>query len=466
MKNQEKFDIVVIGSGPGGYPAAIRASHHGKKVALIEKSEIGGTCLNRGCIPSKALIAAAETLSTVQKAEAFGIQVKDIAFDFGKFIDRAENIVTSMRKSLTNLILASGTTIIRGEAKFVGPKTLEVKGENALSIEADKIIIAAGSEPRSIKAFPFDGEKVLSSTDILKLKKLPKTMAIVGGGVIGCEFASLFSKLGVKVILIEMLEQILPQECVSLSKHLSKAFVKKGIEIQTGVSVEGIRKEGDGVIVTLSSKKTFTADLALVAVGRSMNLQSLALDVPGIRLNSPIEVFVDERMETNVKGIYAIGDIASKWWLAHVATHQGLVAADNASGINATMHYNAIPNVIFTDPEIASCGLSEKEAKAKGLDVKVVEFPYKALGKAEALGKTDGFFRLVVNPSTGEILGGQVAGNEASILIAEVALMIQNELTFESVAETIHAHPTLSEGWMECAFLAMNTPLHLPKGRN
>lgn len=456
----QKFDIVVIGGGPGGYPAAIRAAGRGKKVALVEAKELGGTCLNRGCIPSKALIAGAELLEEIRHADSFGIKTGPVSIDYSFLVDRKDKIVAKIRKSLEGLIQANGIHVIKGFAKLVSPTMIEISGHE--TIEADKIILATGSEPRSIGAFPFDGKKILDSTDLLNLKILPKKLLIVGGGVIGCEFASLFQLLGVEIVILEMLPSLLPMECPSVSSALTKAFQKRGMTIKTQAKVEKIQTTDQGVKAFLASQETFEADLALIAVGRQMNLEGLNLEKLGIRLNNPSEVAVNEKMETSVPGIYAIGDIASKWWLAHVATHQGLVAADNACGTFAKMHYEAIPNVIFTVPEIASVGLSLDEAKKKGFTAIIGQFPFMALGKSQTSGHTEGFAQVVIAQETGQILGAQVVGYEASNLIAEMALAIQNELTVESIHETIHAHPTLSESWLEAALIASDIPVHFP----
>lgn len=456
----QKFDIVVIGGGPGGYPAAIRAAQRGKKVALIEGSALGGTCLNRGCIPSKALIAGAELLEEIRNAGHFGIQTGPISIDYSALVTRKDLIISKIRKSLEGLIKNNGIQVIKGFAKLVSSKRIEIADQEA--IEADKIIIATGSEPRSMGAFPFDGKKIIDSTDLLNLKELPKKLLIVGGGVIGCEFASMFQLLGVEIVILEMLSSLLPMECPSVSSALTKAFQKRGILIKTESKVEKIDATDQGVKAWLASQETFEADLALIAVGRRMNLDCLNVEKLGIRLNTPSEIAVNEKMETNIPGIYAVGDIASKWWLAHVATHQGLVAADNACGISSKMHYEAIPNVIFTRPEIATVGLSIEEAKEKGFTPVLGQFPFSALGKSQASNHTDGFAQIVVAEETGQILGAQVVGHEASNLIAEIALAIQNELTIESIQETIHAHPTLSESWLEAALIASKFPVHFP----
>lgn len=453
-----KFDIAVIGSGPGGYPAAIRAAQLGKKVALIEGAEMGGTCLNRGCIPSKALIAGAELLEEIKHAEFFGIKVASLSFDYAALVARKDQIVTKIRKSLEGLISANGITVIRGYAKFLSKNELEVGSQKII---ADQVIIASGSEPRNIGAFPFDDKKILDSTAILNITTLPKKIVIVGGGVIGCEFASLFNLLGVEIAIVEMLPSILPMECPSVSSTLTKAFQKRGIAIETSAKVEKIQISNSGICVDLGQKK-IEGDIALVAVGRSMNLSSLGLDKIGVQLKNPSEIAVNEKMETSISGIYAVGDVASKWWLAHVATHQGIVAADNACKKPAVMHYNAIPNVIFTVPEIATVGRYLDQAKQEGFKAVIGQFPFMALGKSQSMNHTDGFAQVVIDETTGQILGAQVVGYDASTLIAEMALAIQNELTIECIHETIHAHPTLSESWLEASLIAGGLPIHFP----
>lgn len=462
---KKKFDIAVIGSGPGGYPAAIRCAQRGKKVALIEAGAIGGTCLNRGCIPSKALIAAAEVLETVQHAEKFGITTGPISFDYSKMVERKDQVVAQIQKGLIQLIASNGIEVIKGKASFISPKVLEIQGSEPQTIEADKIIIASGSEPRSIQAFPFDGEKIIDSTDLLNLNTLPKKIVIIGGGVIGAEFASLFSLLGVNVTVIEMLASLLPMEAPSVSSFLARTLIKRGVQIETNAEVKSITRVSEGVEVLLASGATIKADIAAVAVGRKMNLDALNLNNALVKLKSPSQVEVNNKMETTSPGIYAVGDIASKWWLAHVATHQGIVAADNACGVSSHISYEAIPNVIFTSPEIATVGISFEEATKNGLKATLSQFPMKALGKSVARGLTEGFSQVVVEEKTGKILGAQVVGDGASILISEMAVAIQNELTIECIGETIHAHPTLSEGWMESAFISMDLPIHLPPKR-
>lgn len=462
--DEKKFDVCIIGSGPGGYPAAIKLAQHGKKVALIEAQEIGGTCLNRGCIPTKALLANAEMLAHVRKAKDFGIQVEGVKFDFTAMQKRKDETVKNLKKSLEGLILANNITILRGYASFIGPNKLEVKGKDNCIATSPHIIIATGSEPKEIPAFSFDGALIHSSTSILELEKLPEKLAIVGGGVIGCEFASLYNDLGVKVTIIEMLDRIIPLEAPALSQALAKSFTSRGIDIQTGVAVASIQKGAKGVKIQLANKKEIDASCALIAIGRSLNSDKLGLEKAGVKVERG-QIVVDDTMKTSAAGIWAIGDVTGKSLYAHVATHQGVVAAENILGHKARMNYDAVPGVIFTNPEIGSCGLTVEEATKRGYKAKLASYPFQALGKAQAARQTEGFAQIVIDEKTGQILGGQVIGHEAGIMLAPIAYAIANELTIECITETIHAHPTLSEAWMEAAFLLQDAPLHYPPVR-
>ncbi|MBA2728382.1 MAG: dihydrolipoyl dehydrogenase [Parachlamydiaceae bacterium] len=463
MQNQQNFDVVVLGGGPGGYPAAIKASQSGKSVALIDPNDLGGTCLNRGCIPSKILIANAEFYKRIQEAEKFGVKIgNNLSFDYAVMAERKDKIVAKKRKGLEGLIRANPIVHIQGMGKFTSPHTLKVVGKDNVILEAKKVIIATGSEPRNMSAFPFDHVKILDSTSLLALKSLPKSLVIVGGGVIGCEFASLYNTLGVEVTIVEMLNSILPMESQAVISHLSKNFLNRGIKILTQAAVKGIVTNDDGVIVTLAEGETISASMALVAVGRTLNTSNIGLDAAGVIVEKNGIIAVNDKMETNVPSIYAVGDISSTFWLAHVATRQGLVAGENAVGGNAHMSYAAVPSVIFTDPEIGSVGLSLEAAKEKGYNAVVGAFPFAALAKSEAINETDGFAQIVIDKDTGQILGAQVVGFEASSLIAEMVVAITNELTVESITESIHAHPTIAEAWLEAALQADGTPLHLP----
>lgn len=464
---RKKFDLAVIGAGPGGYPAAIKAAQNGKTVALIEAKELGGTCLNRGCIPSKALIASAEVLQKIQEAEEMGIAVGSVSFDYAKMVQRKDAVVQKIRKSLEGLIASNKIVLYRGFAKFTAPKVLKILGEggNSETIYAEHVIIATGSEPRNMPAFPFDYKKVHDSTSLLELRQLPKKIVIIGGGVIGCEFASLYSILGVQVTVLEMMPRLIPLEAEVVSHALAKAFARKKIQVETSMLVEAIDTSGEGVLVKCAGDKTFKADIALVAVGRMVNSAGIGLEQAGVLVGDNGLISVNEKMETSVPGIYAIGDVATRWWLAHVATHQGLVAASNAIGHPAEMNYQAVPSVIFTTPEIATVGMPLERALKEGYQATLGVFPFQALGKSQATLQTDGFAQIVIDKRTGQVLGAQVVGHEASALIAEMAIVIANELTVECITETIHAHPTIAEAWMEAAFISEEKPLHWPSSR-
>ncbi len=462
---EKKFDVVVLGGGPGGYPAAIRAAQNGKSVALVEAAEVGGTCLNRGCIPTKALIANGEALHKIRTAEEFGITVKEVSFDYSKMNARKDRIVDQVRTSLEGLIASNKVKLIRGYGRFVGPHDIKVTGQDSCLISAKSIIIATGSEPRNMAAFPFDHERVHSSTSILQLTKLPKSLVIVGGGVIGCEFASLYQVLGVELIVLEALGQILPLESVGVSDTLRKAFDSKGIQVETSVAVQSIERTESGVRVHCGGSNFYEAEMALVAIGRIRNTTDIGLEKAGVVVNDNGEVPTTDEMRTNVPHIYAVGDITRNWWLAHVASHQGLVAADNATGKPALMHYNSVPAVIFTQPEIGTVGLTLEKAIDAGYKATVGSFPFAYLGKSLANNETVGFAQIVSDRATGQILGAQVVGFEAATLVAEMGVAIANELTLESITATIHAHPTIAEAWLEAALQANGTPLHLPPKR-
>jgi dihydrolipoamide dehydrogenase len=459
---RKKCDIAIVGAGPGGYIAAIEAARHGKAIALIDKGFLGGTCLNIGCIPTKTLLAHAALLHQVKRAAEFGIQTGPISFSYAAMKMRKDRVVKKLRASLEGLLRTHGIEIFTGVASFEGPRELKVQGKDTLYITAPHIILATGSTPLDIPAFPCDHKQVLNSTSILEITQLPKSLAIIGGGYIGCEFASLFAELGVKVTILEALPSIVATQGTSVSSFLTKAFTQKGIEIMTNTQVLSIDRSPSGTQIHLASGKSLSTELTLVAAGRRVASDTLALAHAGLSWDERGCLPVNDKMETAVPGIFAIGDMTGKAMLAHVASHQGVVAAKNACGQSALMHYEAVPAVIFTLPEIARVGLSAEEAKAQGHAIVQGAFPFQALGKAEASLDTEGFTEIIADAKTGQILGALAIGHEASNLIAEMALAIQNELLLESVVETIHAHPTLAESWHEAATLALGMPIHLP----
>lgn len=465
MSESKKFDVVVIGAGPGGYVAAIRAAQNGRSVALIEKEALGGTCLHRGCIPKKALLASAEMLEKVRHAEEFGISVGAITFDYAKMNARKQAVVDKICASLGQLIATNHIQVFKGTGKFLSPTEIKVVGENSAILQADKVIIATGSEPRNMSAFPFDFEYVHSSTSIMALNKLPKRIAIIGGGYIGCELAGLYKTMDCDVSIIEAMPTILPMEAPSVVQALTRVYEKQKIALHTQAVVEKIEKVSGGIEVCLAGGKRIAADIALVAIGRELNTKGIGLEAAGVIVDSKGAIPVTDRMETNVPGIYAIGDITAKWMLAHVASHQGVVAANNACGVSCRLHYHAVPSVIFTTPEIASVGMSLEQAIKEGRNASVGQFPFTALGKAQAALETEGFAQIIIDKTTRQILGAQVVGHEASGIIGEMALAISNELTLDEVIETIHPHPTIAEVWLEAGMLAADMPIHLPPKR-
>ena len=462
MTENKRFDIAVIGSGPGGYVAAIKAAQTGKKVALIERDQIGGVCLNYGCIPTKTLIANAEVLHQVKRAEEFGISVGSISFDYRKMKERKDGVIKKIRTSLEGLIRSNKIEIIMGSASFIDRNHLKIMGQTSAIIEADKIIIATGSKPMDIPSLPCDHKRVFNSTSILEMTQLPKSMVIIGGGYIGCEFASLYAELGVQVTIVEALDAIVKLQGKTISDALLRIFMKRGINVELGSGVKQIEEGPASLKIHLDNGKTIESEIALISIGRSVVSDQLKVENAGLSLDAKGRIAVDSRMQTSVDGIYAIGDVTGKLMLAHVASHQGIVAAQNACGQNSYMHYHAVPAVIFTSPEIGMVGMALEEAKAEGYNAKAAQFPLQALGKAQATKDVDGFALIVFDGGSNQILGAQVIGHGASDLISEMALAIQNELTLECVTQTIHAHPTMAEAWLEASLIASGMPIHFP----
>jgi dihydrolipoamide dehydrogenase len=463
---KQSFDLVILGSGPGGYVAAIRAAQKGLNVALVEAGELGGVCLNRGCIPSKTLIANANLVSKIRHADQFGIQIPNFSFDYAQMKERKDSVVLNIRKGLEGLIKSNKIQIIRGYGKFISPHEMQVNGEDHVVIEAKNFIIASGSEPRALPHIPYDYERIHDSTSALNLTKLPKSMAIIGGGVIGCEFASMHQALGVKVSIFEMLPNILPLEGKNVSNFLLSSFKKRGIDVHLEAKITEIKKESSHLTICLEDGSSYESEMALVSVGRKFNTDNIGIENTGVIVKENGTIPTNSQLRTNVPHIYAIGDVTGLWILAHVASHQGIVAADNCAGHNARINYAAVPSVIFTNPEIGSLGLTLEQAIEKGYNATIGKFPFSALGKSQAMMETEGFAQIVIDKNTEEILGAQVIGAGAATLIAELALAINNELTVHSITETIHAHPTTAEAWLEAALGSIGDPIHLPpKGK-
>ncbi len=448
----QEFDIVVIGGGPGGYVGAIRAAQLGAKVALIEKDALGGTCLNRGCIPTKALYYSAKTISTIKKAAEFGVTIGEVVFDIAKAVERKDDVVKKLVGGVGQLLKGNGVTVINGTGSIeaIGKVKVEKKDGTTEVIGAKNIIIATGSEPAMIPAFKIDRENVITSTEALNLKKLPKSILIIGGGVMGCEFANIFAKFGSSVKVVELLPTILSTEDKQVVRVIAKAFKDAGIEVYTEANVEGVEVTADGVKTRLKDGKEFLTEKALVTIGRSFNSTGIGLEKAGVEVEKG-RIKVNDKMETNVKGIYAIGDVTGQMLLAHVASAGAIVAVENALGKEKWMDYSAVPGGIFTDPEIASVGLREKDAEAKGIKITVGRFPYAASGKALVMGETEGFMQLIAEEGTDRVLGATIVGAHATDLIGEVAVVVKGGGKLKHITETIHAHPTLPEIILEAA---------------
>jgi dihydrolipoamide dehydrogenase len=443
------YDVVILGAGPGGYVAGLRAAQLGATVCLVEKDAVGGTCLNRGCIPSKALIHSAALWKRAKESGAFGVTASDWSFDWGKAQNRKSEIVNYQVKGVHTLLGAAKVDVKQGVGSLVDARTVKVSANGAgETVTGKAIIIASGSEPVGIPGVQVDGERVLTSTEALQLPELPRTFLIVGGGVIGMEFASMLSSLGTRVIVVEMLPQILAMEDPMLVRVLQGALQKQGVAFHVNTKVEKVESTPSGVRVQISADTGLEAERILIATGRALNSNGIGLEAAGVKVERGA-IQVNERMETSVPGIYAIGDVTGISLLAHVASRQGLVAAVNATGGHATMEYSAIPNCIYTDPEIASVGLSEPQAKEEGRAVKVGRFNFAALGKAMCIGETAGMVKVVAEAQTGRVLGVGIVGARATDIIAEGVLAVRHGLTAAQVAEAIHAHPTLPEAVAE-----------------
>ncbi|HKJ81204.1 MAG TPA: dihydrolipoyl dehydrogenase [Ignavibacteriaceae bacterium] len=465
----EKYDIAVLGGGPGGYVAAIRAAQLGFKTAVIDKDKLGGICLNWGCIPTKSLLKNAEIYDNVKNhGEEFGITAKELKFDFSKIIKRSRDISDKITKNVEMLVKKNKIDRINGFGKLVSKNQIDIlddKGKKTNSINADKIIIATGASPRSVPSIPIDRKNILTSTEAMNLPEQPKELIVIGAGAIGIEFAYFYSVLGTKVTVIEMLDSILPIEDKEVSDTLARSFRKRKIDIFTKTSVEKAEVKGKKIEVTINTngeKKKLTADKVLSAIGVTGNVEGFGLKELGVELHKN-HIKVDKSTyETNVKGIYAIGDVIGPPWLAHVASAEGIHCVEKIKGLNPPdISYDTIPGCTYCQPQVASVGLTEAKAKEAGYEVKIGKFPFMASGKAFAVGEREGFVKFITDAKYGEILGVHIIGSEATELIAEATLAKSLEATAESVLKTIHAHPTLSESVMEAAAAVFNESIHI-----
>lgn len=462
-----KADVAVIGGGPGGYVAALRAEQLGAKVILIEKDRIGGICLNWGCIPTKALLHSAEVLKTAQEAATFGVVVGEPRLDWATAQARKQEVVDQLVGGVKMLLDRAGIEVLKGQARFLSPHLLEVDlADRKERLEARNVIVAPGSLPIELPIPGLNQPGVLDSTGALSLDELPESILTIGGGAIGVEFASLFNTLGVKVIIVEMLSRLVPTADHHIGGALEWVLDERGVEIYTEAQVTAIEGAAGKLVSTVATKdgeQKIETEKVLLAVGRRPNVENLGLEAAGIRYDKRKGIAVDKNMRTNVPGLYAIGDVVGGAMLAHVASKEGVVAAEDALGLDSHMDYRVVPNCIFSDPEAASVGLSEEEALAQGYQVKIGRFPFNGNGKALIQGQPQGFVKVVAEAQYGEILGLHVVGAHASDLILEGGLALTMEATLDEIEATIHAHPTLGEALAEAVLNAKGRAIHLPK---
>jgi dihydrolipoamide dehydrogenase len=465
MKN---YDVIVIGAGPGGYVAAIRAAHNGLKTAIVERDQrLGGTCLLRGCIPTKSLLHSADLLQSMRHAKDFGIIAKDIDFDFGGVQKARETQVSKGAAGVAYLMKKNKIDVLAGHGRLSGANAVAVTqaGGDIETYGAQHIVLATGSVPRHIPSIKVDGKHFVTSDEILELKKPPKSLIILGAGAVGCEFASVYNRFGTKCTIVEMQDTLVPVEDIDVSREFTKLLKKRGIGAYTGTQFEKAEVKGGIVHATLrQGDKVWVeeAEMILVAVGRAPVTQDVGLDALGITRDKGGYITVDGLMRTAVPNIYAIGDVVRTPWLAHVASAEAVVAADHIAGKpTQPLDYNKVPGCTYTDPEIGSVGLTERGAIAQGYTVKVGKFPFAAVAKARILGEGDGFVKIIADAKYDEILGVHIIGPHATDLIAEACVALQLECTTEELAHTIHAHPTLAESVLEAAHATLGRPMHL-----
>lgn len=463
MKN---YDVIVIGSGPGGYVAAVRAAHNGLKTAIVEKDKrLGGTCLLRGCIPTKSLLHSADLLEDLRHAKDHGIIAGEVDFDFAGVQKAREKQVVKGAAGVEYLMKSNKIDVIVGHGKLQDRNTVVVQGESNETLKAKRIILATGSVVRNIPGVKLDGKHFVSSDEILELKKPPKSLIVLGAGAVGVEFASVYSRFGSKVTVVEMQDGLVPIEDSDVSKEFERLFRKKGIAAYTGTKLEKAEVKAGEVEVTLATKdKSWSekAEMLLVAIGRAPVTAEVGLQAVGVKMDKGGFVEVDSLMRTSVDNIYAIGDIVRTPALAHVASAEGILAADHIAQKHVQpLNYLQVPSCTYSDPEVGSIGLTERAAKDKGYTVKVGKFPFSAVPKARIGGNTDGFVKIVSDAKYDEVLGVHIIGPHATDLIAEAGVALRLECTTEELAHTIHAHPTLAEGVLEAAHAAMGRPIHM-----
>jgi len=462
-----KYDIIILGSGPGGYVAAIRASQLGKKVAIVEKAELGGICLNWGCIPTKSLLKSAQVLNYAKHAADYGVKIDgDINPDLAEMVKRSRGVADGMSKGVQFLLKKNKVEVIAGIGKVLPGSKVEVvdKDGGTATYEAENIIIATGARSRELPNLPQDGKKIIGYRDALVLDKMPKSMVVVGSGAIGSEFAYFFNSLGVEVTLVEFLSNVVPLEDVEVSKALARSFKKAKMKVMLDSSVEKVDTTGDVCKVSIKTKKGIVevdAEIVLSAVGITTNIEGIGLEEVGIETENG-KLKVDDFYQTNIPGYYAIGDIVHGPALAHVASHEGITCVEKIAGKDVEpIDYGNIPACTYTSPEVASVGMTDVQAKEAGYDIKVGKFPFTASGKASAAGKKDGFVKVVFDAKYGEWLGCQMIGENVTEMIAEVVVARKLETTGHEIIKSVHPHPTMSEAVMEAVADAYDEVIHL-----
>jgi len=463
-----EFDICVIGSGPGGYVAAIRAAQLGFSTAIVEKRHLGGVCLNIGCIPTKALLRSAEVYESIAHADDYGINVEEYSANFGGIIDRSRKVANKMSKGVQFLMKANDIEVFEGKGVFESTEQIKVvddDGETQDEIKADKFIIATGARPRQLPDLEIDGEKIIDSERAMQLDNQPEKMVVMGAGAIGVEFAYFYDSIGTDVTLVELKDSLVPVEDKEVGKALGKMYKKKGMTIKTGSTVDGIEDDGDGVKVTIKTgdeTETVETDVLLSAVGVVGNVEDIGLDEIGVDHENGAIKIDKETLQTSVDNIYAIGDVAGGPWLAHKASHEATICVEKLAGEDPIpMNYNNIPGCTYCEPQIASVGYTEEQAKEEGYDIKVGKFPFSASGKASGLGHEEGFVKVIFDEKYGEWLGCHMIGAHVTELIAEAVTARDLETTGHEIISAVHPHPTMSEAVMEAAAEAYGEGVHL-----
>jgi dihydrolipoamide dehydrogenase len=470
MSNEQQFDAVVIGAGPGGYHVAIRLGQLGKKVICIDRDEVGGVCLNWGCIPTKALLHVGEVIRHIERAEAIGLKVPKAEVQRENVAKFKNDVVSANVNGVKTLFKANGVEFMRAEASFKSPTEIVAKRENGESetIKAQTVVIATGSAPVDVKAWPRDGKTIISSDDAVKLERIPKKLLVIGGGVIGLEFATVYKRLGAEVLVVEMMPQILTGTDLEIGKTLGRILKKQGIEIMLNTKVGSLEKKGDTVRATLNGEGTGGKDevrefdMALVAVGRRPVTDNLNLKAAGLQTDERGFIATDLQQRTSVPNIFAIGDVTGAPLLAHRAMKQGVVAAEVISGDkSAAFDPVAVPNCIYTDPEVATAGLSEEEAKAAGHEVRIGKFPLAASGRARTMNESEGLIKLVADAKSDLLLGMHIVAPQAESMIGEGLIALEMGATLEDIGLSVHPHPTFTEGIMDAAEAAHGKAIHL-----